>query len=354
MCMLLLTIAFTAMKSPTMGRQLLYTFANRRISETAKEAALQELMQSQEREAQLDSALDAIDSTSKARALFAGRLWPVPLPSRRAALGSYGRLLSSMDSETTGSSGVQEDDRPRRRRFLLVLLRQLRSRRGVWALEREARRRDAQATSMSEMLKRTPAELETPTYEVLAERGAWEVRRYEEFAVCTTRRRRAVESDGVALAPQSRGMSGAGAFQSLAGYIFGKNGAGEKMAMTTPVLVGAGGAPDEGEVMSFVLPSRYWKAEVSPPAPLDDAVVLERRGGGVLETSDTLACLWFGGFAGGKTVEAKKVALLEAVRADAEWELLDEARALLLQYNDPFTPPWARRSEVAVPIRRKA
>lgn len=72
-------------------------------------------MQSQEREAQLDSALDAIDSTSKARALFAGRLWPVPLPSRRAALGSYGRLLSSMDSETAGSSGVQEDDRPRRR-----------------------------------------------------------------------------------------------------------------------------------------------------------------------------------------------------------------------------------------------
>ncbi len=350
--------ATAAMKPPAAtlaGRQLLLQFANRRVSEAAKEAALQELMQSEEREALLDSALAAIDQTTTDGALFSGRRWPVPLPSRRAALGGYGRLLSSMETEEPGSSArFQEGDGPRRRRFLLVLLRQLRTRRGVWALEREARRRAAQATSMAEMLERTPSGLETPTYEVIAERGAWEVRRYDEFAVCTTGRARAVQPDGVAL--QSSGMSGAGAFQSLAGYIFGKNGAGERMAMTTPVLTGAGGAGSDA--MSFVLPSRYWAAEddggAAPPTPLDESVVLARRGGGMLEASDTLACLWFGGFAGSRAAEEKRAELLEAVRADPEWELVDEARApLLMQYNDPFTPPWARRSEVAVPIRRR-
>ena len=153
--------------------------------------------------------------------------------------------------------------------------------------------------------------------------------------MCSTGRSRAVQAEGMPM--QSSSMGGAGAFQSLAGYIFGRNGDSEKMAMTTPVL---SGGPDEA--MSFVLPSRYWAAEeeggATPPEPLDEQVVLERRGGGVLTTSDVLACLWFGGFAGSGTVEAQRAALLEQVRADPEWELADEdAVPLLLQYNDPFT-----------------
>ena len=35
------------------------------------------------------------------------------------------------------------------------------------------------------------------------------------------------------------------------------------------------------------------------------------------------------------------------------WEPVDEeAEPLLLQYNDPFTAPWARRNEVAIPVKR--
>ena len=56
------------------------------------------------------------------------------------------------------------------------------------------------------MLDRTPEGLETPKYEVLAEKGAWEVREYQEFSVCSTEM-----------------QNGPGAFNTLAGYIFGKN-----------------------------------------------------------------------------------------------------------------------------------
>ncbi|KAH8046054.1 Heme-binding protein [Aureococcus anophagefferens] len=49
---------------------------------------------------------------------------------------------------------------------------------------------------------------------------------------------------------QNPKMAGAGAFQALAGYIFGGNGREEKMAMTTPVF-------RSGD-MEFVLPEAYW------------------------------------------------------------------------------------------------
>ena len=81
-------------------------------------------------------------------------------------------------------------------------------------------------------LARTP-DLETPSYSVLESSATWEVRRYDDFAVCST-----------AMA------SGTSAFQSLAGYIFGKNAGAERMAMTTPVITGA------DERMSFVMPSQ--------------------------------------------------------------------------------------------------
>ena len=93
-------------------------------------------------------------------------------------LGTYARLLEEMVAEEPGSGGrMQEGDAPRRRRFLLVLLRQLKAGKGVWALERTAQKHKAKATSSAEMLSRTPEGLETPSYEVIASREArgWEV-----------------------------------------------------------------------------------------------------------------------------------------------------------------------------------
>jgi len=77
---------------------------------------------------------------------------------------------------------------------------------------------------------------------------------------------------------------------------------------------------------------------------------VRKAGGGVLDDSPTLAALWFGGFAGGSEVAVRKRQLLEALSADREWEPL-AGEPLLMQYNDPFTPPWKRRNEVALPVK---
>mmetsp|Transcript_41589 Transcript_41589/g.83321 ORF Transcript_41589/g.83321 Transcript_41589/m.83321 type:complete len:194 (-) Transcript_41589:177-758(-) len=185
---------------------------------------------------------------------------------------------------------------------------------------------------MEEMLARTPQGLETPQYEVLAEKGTWEVRAYAEFSVCSTDM-----------------QSGPGAFNALAGYIFGGNQEEQKMAMTTPVI-----SSPQTNTMSFVMPSAYWTPESQPPTPLPSAPVeIQGGGGGLTAGSDTVAVMWFGGFATRETVAQRKAALLEQIAADEEWEMLEaDAEPLLLQYNDPFQPPWKRRNEVAVPVQK--
>jgi len=116
---------------------------------------------------------------------------------------------------------------------------------------------------------------QTPRYEVLAERGRFEVREYEEFCVAST--------------PMGSGFS---AFDSLAGYIFGKNQEEVKMAMTTPVI----SSPD-GQKMSFIMPSKFWADTGGAPTPLAAAnVTLERAGGGLLQSANTQAVMWFGGY----------------------------------------------------------
>ena len=87
----------------------------------------------------------------------------------------------------------------------------------------------------------------------------------------------------------------------------------------------------------------------APPTPLDGSVTIGKKGGGVLAQSKELACLWFGGFAGAGEVARRKAQLAAAVARHDEWEACEEdGEAYLLQYNDPFTPPWARRNEVSL------
>ena len=86
-------------------------------------------MDAESRDALLEEALDLIDTASPA-SIFARRRWPLPLPSRRAALGGFGRLLNEMQAEEAGSSARFSEDGVRRR-YLVVLLRQLRGAKGA-------------------------------------------------------------------------------------------------------------------------------------------------------------------------------------------------------------------------------
>jgi hypothetical protein len=142
--------------------------------------------------------------------------------------------------------------------------------------------------------------------------------------------------------------AGFGAFNALAGYIFGSNKEQVKMAMTTPVI-------NHGttQKMSFVMPSNYWKTDAAtPPTPMEGSgVTLENRGGGMIGSSSQVAVVWFGGFASKQLVAQKKALLTSSLQQDAEWTAVDEsAEPLLLQYNDPFVPPWKRRNEVALAV----
>lgn len=100
---------------------------------------------------------------------------------------------------------------------------------------------------------------ESPTYAVLYEDGAFELRQYESFLVAQVN----VSSD-----PESAGDA---AFPALAGYISGDNETNSKISMTTPVqqLV-----EDDKQVVAFMMPTK-WQLDTLP-APDDDNIQISR------------------------------------------------------------------------------
>ena len=111
---------------------------------------------------------------------------------------------------------------------------------------------------------------------------------------------------------------------------------GEEVAMTAPVRT----ATDEtGVTMAFYLPADF-TAE-SAPVPTDERVSL------VVEPERTLAVREFSWYATQRRVDAQRRRLMAAL-AGRDIELIESP--FLLQYNDPWTPPFMRRNEVAVEI----
>ena len=123
----------------------------------------------------LDEMLGFVDGV-KGNPICARRL-PFPLPSFRVKVGSLRRLLQS---STNIKSQNQEDEQNKieKRRGLLIILGQLvrteEKNTNIRFLEEEALRRSKKA-DMTEMLRRTPTGLETPTYTVIQSKGIWEV-----------------------------------------------------------------------------------------------------------------------------------------------------------------------------------
>lgn len=154
------------------------------------------------------------------------------------------------------------------------------------------------------------------------------------------------------------------AFRRLFRYIRGANEAAETVAMTAPVATGGGriaatapvrtrrgGEPvsmtapvrtdREGEAvtMAFYLPASY--APESAPTPTDPEVRL------AVEPPRTVAVRRFSWYATDRRVDRERRRLLD-VLADRGIEVL--GTPVVLQYNDPWTPPFMRRNEVAVTV----
>jgi SOUL heme-binding protein len=140
-------------------------------------------------------------------------------------------------------------------------------------------------------------------------------------------------------------------FRRLAGYIFGRNHDMAKIAMTAPVAqernqkiamtapVSRAPGPDGGSVIRFFMPSK-WTMETLPE-PDDDAVKL------VTVPAETVAVLRFSGDRGKKAVASRTRELLDALQ-DTAFE--SDGAPVAWFYDPPWTLPFRRRNEIAVPV----
>ncbi|KAK6135507.1 hypothetical protein DH2020_030760 [Rehmannia glutinosa] len=138
---------------------------------------------------------------------------------------------------------------------------------------------------------------------------AKQVRKYDPFIV--------VETNGDKL-------SGSTGFNSVAGYIFGKNSAAEKIPMTTPVFTQAFDPEISKVSIQIVLPSE--KDMNSLPAPNQEEISLREVEGGIAAVSK------FSGKPTEDIVREKEKALRSNLIRDG---LKTKAGCLLARYNDP-------------------
>ncbi|WP_115862458.1 SOUL family heme-binding protein [Halorussus litoreus] len=110
----------------------------------------------------------------------------------------------------------------------------------------------------------------------------------------------------------------------------------EKVSMTSPVRTNR----SEGEVtMAFYLPADYDPGDA--PIPTNPSVRL------AVEPARTLAVKSFSWYATDGRVRRYRESLLDAL---SEHGIEPRTRPSLLQYDDPLTPPFMRRNEVAVEV----
>ncbi|KAL7568765.1 hypothetical protein ACA910_021755 [Epithemia clementina (nom. ined.)] len=323
--------------------------------------------------------------------------------SQRARWASLRRTLNlttpppSSDSDDEVVQQSEEERRRRRRRALVGILRTLSSDEftgeagassnkknsvpPILLLEQKAGREDrlnkrqrrTNNNRDEDLTLRRPAGLETPKYSVLEKKSStFEIRRYEDFAVCSVSmsRDRPADSSKTDAKVSEPTIKGAPAFGALAGYLFGKNEQNQAMKMTTPVLtnmktITAEITPEDEnnnsdktkkvkqeKIMSFVLPSEYWKNETGlalAPQPLEGSgVTLEHFRG------EDRAVVMFGGYVSNKVIEQQSKNLLQQLKQNPNWQVAEGATVAVAQYNDPFTPPWKRLNEVSIAVLPKS
>lgn len=188
---------------------------------------------------------------------------------------------------------------------------------------------------------------EEPHFDLQQERGGLEIRCYDaRIAAQTT-------VNGAEQYARSQG------FRRLAGYIFGGNHANAKIAMTAPVgqeygqttdgqriAMTAPVAEEPGHdgawVIRFFMPATWTRETL--PAPDDKSVEL------VTVPAATFAVLRFTGDRGPAAIAARTDELLYALD-DTEFTPAGPPQAWF--YDPPWTLPFRRRNEVAVPVSKQ-
>ena len=120
-------------------------------------------------------------------------------------------------------------------------------------------------------------------------------------------------------------------FRVLASYIFGDNRERQKVAMTAPVIT--------DEKMAFILPDGITADNAPTPdgQPIEFSEVPPRK----------LATLQFSWSTPPGRVDRKTKELMAVLEGNG---VRTKGRPFLMRYNDPWTPPFMRRNEVAIEV----
>ena len=171
---------------------------------------------------------------------------------------------------------------------------------------------------------------EIPRYSVIRQDGPIEIRSYAPALMAevnlTGNRRDALQQG----------------FRVLAGYIFGGNQTGDKVAMTAPVTqVPSATAQTQGAdgqwTVSFMMPSAY-SAETLPAPNRDDIRFVQTA-------PSTQAVIRFSGWATPTRLTQFEADLRAYLDANG---LTADGNAMHYYYDDPMRLPWKRRNEVAL------
>jgi hypothetical protein len=172
-------------------------------------------------------------------------------------------------------------------------------------------------------IRKNVSDTETQKYTVIKTFNDFEIRKYEP----------AVFTEVVMQGASYQRASGDG-FRQLAGYIFGDNETGEKIAMTTPVEV----EMSDTMKMKFMVPSAYRKEDL--PAPANPQVKF------VTEEAKVVAAVRFDGWATDEKIEAHIEMLQKALQSEG---IAHKGNFKMRAYNPPFELT-NRRNEVLVEL----
>lgn len=167
---------------------------------------------------------------------------------------------------------------------------------------------------------------EMPPFTIVESRAGYETRDYAPHLLATVSR------------PGNLQSAASQGFRTLAGYIFGGNVSGEKIAMTVPVQqVPLGNAYE----ISFMIPAKFDRADL--PAPKSSDIRFRET------EAERLAVAGFSGWATQSVLRRKAAELRDALKRDGV-TIVEGPR--FAYYDDPMTLPWKRRNEVSFVIAR--
>jgi len=167
--------------------------------------------------------------------------------------------------------------------------------------------------------------IETPEYKIISKHEGFEVRRYSDMVIATTK----VQAD-------YKNSTSSG-FRRIASYIFGGNDKEMKIAMTAPVIADC---PSEGLKsynISFVMPKEHSIKDL-PKANISEVSIQK-------ESLGEVAVLSFGGWASESRSTGYQKKLSELLTKN---KIEKKGGFMIAQYNSPWTLPPLRKNEVMV------